>query len=163
MRVFRFVKCRILDIIPVDFIIFFVNRSIRSFQVKYSSIITPRNVVFLTCFIGCSFIEIVMLCLSFLFDDLNKMNFVLAVFSDNLLLVIQSAILFYLFEYASFLTDFPSRPLFTRLSFVSSKAILLLCFFSPINGIQGSNCFEKYHFRNPFLTTSTFSEQYSLS
>ena len=87
-------KCRILDIIPVDFIIFFVNRLIWSFQVKYSSITTPRNVVFLTYFIGCSFIEIAMLCLSFSFDDLNKMTFVLAVFSDNLLLVIQSAILF---------------------------------------------------------------------
>ena len=79
-------KCRILDIIPVDFIIFFVDKSIWSFQVKYSSIITPRNVVFLTC----SFTEIVMLCLSFLFDDLNKMNFVLAVFSDNLFIASNS-------------------------------------------------------------------------
>ena len=34
-----------------------------------------------------------MLCLGFLFDDLNKINFVLAVFGDSLLLLILSAIL----------------------------------------------------------------------
>ena len=68
----KFIKCRIVVIKPADLIIFFDIISTWSFQGKHSSIIIPRNVVFLTCLILLLLIVIVILCLCFFFEDLNK-------------------------------------------------------------------------------------------
>ena len=61
------------------------------FLVKHSSMIMPRKIVFLTCFmfssLMLSFIYKYLLhsCLGLLFEDLNKMNLVFLIFKDNLL------------------------------------------------------------------------------
>ena len=82
-----------MSIKPADLIIFFDIVSTWSFHVKHSSIIIPRNVVFLTCLIFLLLIVIVILCLCFFLEDLNKINLVFVVLIDNLLTFYQSVIL----------------------------------------------------------------------
>ena len=78
---------------PDALVIFFATLVIWSFQVKHPSIIIPRKVILLTCSILFSFMLIDTSCFSFLLEDLNTMNFVFLVLSDNLLTFNHSAAL----------------------------------------------------------------------
>lgn len=83
---FPFTKWRILAAIMPETAVNFslLEQYAWSFQVKHSSIINPRKCVFLSRSKFLSFMVILKSYFSFLLDDLNRRNFVLVLFSDNL-------------------------------------------------------------------------------